>query len=57
MKCVEKEIQPSNDHVDTTRIGNLNNFEKSFNDPYKYRFLSILDDKIIGSWHLNVLDV
>ena len=35
----------------------LNNFENSFNKPCKYGFLSILDDKVIGSWHLNILNI
>ena len=32
----------------------LNSFKNFLSKPYKYVFLYILDDKILGSWCLNV---
>ena len=29
-------------------VGHLNSYENSFNEPYKYRFQSIVDDMIIS---------
>ena len=35
----------------------MNRFKNSFDEPYKCRFESILDDKIINFWCLNILNV
>ena len=38
-------------------VGHLKNFENFFNEPYQYGFKCILDDKIINSQQLVVLNV
>ena len=35
----------------------LNSFKNFLSKSYKYVFLYILDDKIIGSWCLSVLNI